>query len=453
MARRTASSKMTVKKKLGDETSGGSEEQDDFGFKALGSPKTDKLSTVRTALKQVFKNEEYIKDYDPSQLREPMPHLSTGIVAMDYLIGGEKNRFGCSPCPGFPRGKLTQIWGAEHSGKTTVCLEAAAQCIREGGQVLYVDWEYAIDPAYASSLIGTAISNKEWFLWAQPETLEEGFQIISACAFVGVELIVIDSVGAAILKAHDEQGLKDKGGAGTGGAGMGAASRRWSDFLPQLKKMVAKSGTALVAISQTRATMSTGYGPKTSPQGGNAWKFYADLRIELRKVKSHNAKALNAMTNKVEELPYANTVQAKLAKCKISPNTGRTVDFYLRLGVGVDNLWTLMDLAKAHGIIKGANWMTWIRPNGEEVKEQGMTKFRARLTGDPVLLQDFQDQVLPLLSASAGASEDDSEDEDSNDAVMATLIAMQKSQKSKDAEGDGDEDDEGGSTPFEEDEE
>lgn len=403
------SSKKASKKK-------GADKQDaHFEFHGRRAPKnkvkTDKLSAARKALKTVFPDEDYEADYDFGQLRQSMPHLPSGIVALDHAIGGEPNRFGVLPCPGYPKGRITQIWGENHSGKTTVCLEAASAAISRGEQVCYIDWEYAIDPSYASYILGVPISDSDYIMWAQPDTLEAGMKIALTVAATGTDLIVMDSVGSAILEAHDEQSLKEIGSSGTGGAGYGAAARKWGRFLPKLKKLCRKQGSTVLLISQTRSTMSsTPWGPSTKPQGGKAFEFFADLRFELKKVKTIKENVYNRMTNKTDKRHVASKIRVRMRKCKIAASTGTEQEFYIRHGEGVDNLTTLIEVAKAHGMIKGSRWPSWTRANGEVYKANGFSKFREGLVDDEDLMDEFTAAVLPLLSSPAIVAPSDDDD-------------------------------------------
>src|SRR3990172_1861322 len=134
---------------------------------------------------------------DHEQLEKSLPHLPTGSLVIDYLIGGSPNRFGVRPCPGIPRSRVSQIWGHESSGKTTIALTTAATTCAAGGTVLYVDWENDIVPDYAAAL-GVPIMDDDKFELVQPETLEDGIKLAAAYAMAGVDLIVFDSVGSAV---------------------------------------------------------------------------------------------------------------------------------------------------------------------------------------------------------------------------------------------------------------
>lgn len=421
-SKRTASKRRTSKKTAAAATKG-----------------SDKILQTRAAMTQILKGDDswVANSLDPALLTESMPHLPTGSHVVDYRIGGTPDPVtGVRPCPGLPKGRLTQIWGEESSGKTTFCLTLAARTIRDGGEVLYVDWEHALEPKYSSRIMGHNIGASDWFLWAQPDTLEEGIQLMLLFAASGGALVIIDSVGAAITKNQDEMKPSEVGTGSKGGDGIGAAARRWNDFLPKLKKLCNKTGTTVCAISQTRDKIGAmGYGPKKNIQGGNAWKFYAAVRFGLKVVKTHKRNSYNALTNKYEEQVYARTVRITMAKCKIASTAGAMADFYIRQGEGIDNVWTLIDVAKAHGIVKGSAWLTWVRPNGEAFKQQGLERFRHALLSEPELLAEFESMVVPLLS---GVSTDDEEPEVEVDSEQLMADMLKKTLEGDDEDGDDD---------------
>lgn len=391
---------------------------------AQPSSGANKLAKASVVLKQLFKDDSFSVQNDPDMLTKPLPHFSSGSTVIDFVIGGAPNKNGISPCPGIPRGKIVQIWGANHSGKTTVCLEAAAAVIAGGGVVSYIDWEYAIDPRYASHILGVSVSDENHIMWSQPATLEEGFQICLTMAAAGVDLIVIDSVGSAVLKVVDESALKDLGN-GTQGAGIGGAARAWGQFLPRLKKTLSRTGSTVIAISQTRAKIGmTGYGgPSEDPQGGKAWPFYADLRFSLAKVKTYTAMLHDPLTNKRDKRAYAHEVKITIQKCKLAPSTNAKGTFYIRYGEGIDDLWSMVDVAKNYGLVKGSGWLTWKRANGEEFKHQGQDNFLAKLSEDEALVHEFLAEVRPLLFSVRGANVDLGSDED-EDMDQDELLAM-----------------------------
>ena len=374
--------------------------------------KTGKLAMARQACAKIVKKPEsnwrVILDYD--QLQRPLPHIPTGSLIIDYLIGGDPNKYEVRPCPGLPRGRVTQLWGHESSGKTTLALTAAAQCIRDGGTVLYVDWENDIVPDYASAL-GIPISDDTKFELVQPDTLEDGIKIATTYATAGVDLVIFDSVGAATPARIANRELTDIAEQ----AKVGELQQVWSQELCNLKRVIAKSKTAVLGISQVRAKISTGPshgGPTTQPQGGNAWKFYSSIRLELRRIKAETSKLYNPITHKTDARVSGGTILCKVIKCKLSKSQGREEVFYISHGDGIDDIRSVMEIGAAHGFIKKAgSWLSWTSPEGEEIRRQGSGQFREYLKEHPDHVQALYRQVLPALGSSTYV-EADYEEED-----------------------------------------
>lgn len=160
------------------------------------------------ASKKVLKTDSFLVNLTPDSYRLSLPHVATGLFVIDYLIGGEPNAQGVAPCPGLPRGKITQVWGAESSGKSTLAQTAAATVCANGGTCLYVDFENAIVPDYAATL-GVPVDDPSRFQLVQPTSLEDGLKLIKIYTLAGVDLIIIDSVGAAVPSAVVERSIKD----------------------------------------------------------------------------------------------------------------------------------------------------------------------------------------------------------------------------------------------------
>lgn len=369
----------------------------------LTSKKGKEFTDVRVAL-------------DEDALKESLPHISSGSEVVDYLIGGAPNKFGVPPCPGLPRGRVIQVWGHESAGKTTLALEACAAICAEGGSALYVDWENDIVPDYAMAL-GVPITDPNRFELLQPETLEDGIKYAAAYAAAGVDLIVFDSVGAAIPRRLAERDALDVAEQGK----VGELQSVWSQELPNLKRVIARTGTAVLGISQIRSNMNTGPGKKTQPQGGNAWKFFSSVRLELRRVMNEKAKEHNVLTHKTDERVIGGIIKVTAVKCKMSRSQGREEIFYIRWGEGIDNQRTIMEIAIAHGIIKkgGAGWLTWDEcPGGKPLKLQGVEKFRQHFLDHEDHYVALRDRVKPLLGAGAAdnfVDEVDDEDGDIDD--------------------------------------
>jgi len=345
---------------------------------------------------------------DDDALKESLPHISSGSEVVDYLIGGEPNKFGVAPCPGFPRGRVAQIWGHESAGKTTLALEACARVCAEGGSALYIDWENDIVPDYAMSL-GVPITDPNKFELLQPESLEDGIKYAMAYSAAGVDLVVFDSIGAAIPRRLAERDALDIAEQGK----IGELQSIWSQELPNLKRVIAQSGTAIIGISQVRATMAR-MGKQSKPQGGNAWKFYSSVRLELRRVKNEHANEHNVLTHKSESRVVGGIIKVTAIKCKMSRSQGREEIFYIRWGEGIDNVRTIMEIAISHGIIKkGGSWLAWEGCPSGPMKLQGTERMRAHLIEHKDQYEQLREVVIPLLGqGTANNFTDETEDQD-----------------------------------------
>lgn len=350
------------------------------------SKTTTKSSKVKSAIKGVdlmatlaeaekgSKGESSLVELDLESLSQSMPHISTGSVALDYLIGGKENAQGVRPCPGMPRGRITNVYGLAGAGKTTIALQTASTVCAEGGTCVYIDWENEVEPRYAQTL-GVPVTDKTRFLLLQPETLEQGFKLMLKFATAGVDLIVVDSVGAGVPEAMFK---KDAGEQGA----VGLLARQWSQFLPLLKRVVAEKNTCVIGISQLREAIGGmggfGGGPTRKPQGGQAWTYYSSLKIMLKVIGKDRGKVWDGLQNKMVESVTGNRVRAVLDKCKVSDAYKHEADFVLVNGIGVDNERTVLELAITVGVIKkGGAWYSWTDPTtGTEHKGQGMDGFR-----------------------------------------------------------------------------
>lgn len=358
------------------------------------------------ASKKVLKTDSFLVNLTPDSYRSSLPHVATGSFVIDYLIGGEPNAQGVAPCPGLPRGKITQVWGAESSGKSTLAQTAAATVCANGGTCLYVDFENAIVPDYAATL-GVPVDDPSRFQLVQPTSLEDGLKLIKIYTLAGVDLIIIDSVGAAVPSAVVERSIKDMDNP----AQVGFSARMWSGFLPAIRIDLIKHNTALLGISQTRAKIGgmTAYGPQTEAQGGNAWKYYSDLRLSLRRVEQEKVKTTNQLTLKVEERITGGKFEGKIEKSKVSKSQGRKENFYITWGRGIDDLRSMVEIAVSHNIIKkSGGWYMY----GDNLKFQGMDGLVKKFRSDTVMFGELLNRVRPLLASTQEAVDEDDVDVD-----------------------------------------
>lgn len=357
--------------------------------------KVSALAQARSVLtKSLGKDDQSLVELDMDQLKKSLPHLPTGSLIVDWLIGGAPNKFGISPCPGAPRGKIWQIYGHESSGKTTLCKTAAATVCQNGGSVGFLDYEYAFDPSYAAAL-GVPISDKNRFELRQPTTLEAGFKIIHAWANAGVDLIIIDSVGAGVPKVIFTRKVEEIGEEQR----MGLVASRWSAYLPKFNGLCMRTGTACMATAQIRAGNFGGMGSNTTVQGGNTWKFFAAIRMKLRKVQAEKAASFDVLTHNTDKVAFGIKVNAKLDKCKVSANAHHEAIFYIRHGEGIDDLRSCIEVALAHGFIKkSGSWIAWPRATGPDIRAQGLEKFRQAINDTDGAFNELYLQVINLLT-------------------------------------------------------
>lgn len=362
---------------------------------------TKKKTDLKAAAKAVAGalKEDHVVTLNPDSLNQSLPHISTGSVALDYLIGGKENGQGVRPCPGIPKGRITNLYGLAGAGKTTIALQTAAQICAEGGTCVYIDWEHEVDHRYAS-ILGVPVTDGSQFMLIQPDTLEAGLRYIFTMADAGVDLIVIDSVGAAVPKAFFEN---NDGGS----MAVGLTARMWSQYLPKIKSKIADTETAVIGISQLRESIGgmSFAGPKKIPQGGKAWSFYSTLQIMLRVVGKEKGKEWDGMQGKAVETVLGTAVRAKLDKCKVSDSAHKEVDFYLMSGEGVDNVRTVLELGIKTGVVKkGGAWYSWQSGEGE-IRGQGLNNFKELLTDAHV--SEIFAQVKPYLADPKNKSEGD----------------------------------------------
>lgn len=305
---------------------------------------------------KIVKTSDVVVPQSMAALKRSIPHIPTGSLMVDWRIGGYINEQGIQPCPGIPRGKITQIYGWNSCGKTTLALTCAATCIANGGTVAYLDYEHEVDQAYAK-VLGVPIGKEDKFMLLQPETLEQGFAFMEAMAKLGVDLIVVDSVGAGITKeTYDltqDQVMKGEKGR------LGQVAAAWSGALQRLKPVFSRSGTAMIGISQMRQS-----GPgKNEPTvtGGEAWKFYTAVRMKLTRIGYEKEKEYDASRHKVtDDVRTGQVVRMQLDKCKVSDTAQRSCDFYISYGKGIDDQHSVFDIAVAHGVIKkSGSYYAW----------------------------------------------------------------------------------------------
>lgn len=378
---------------------------------AKGVPSDSLLMQVRKVIKTIMKEDDPSVDVDVNTLTASHPHFSSGSVVLDYLIGGTPNQVGVAPCPGWPKGKISNIFGHESSGKTTIALEAAAVVCAAGGVVCFIDWENAISLDYAKAL-GVPVDDQDRFYLVQPNTLEAGLSVMFACARAGVDLIILDSVGAGVPKQFRDQGLDEKGLVGR----PGLVAQIWSKVLPELAAEIHESGTHVMGISQIRKKLNmTGYGGDDSThQGGEAWKFFSSIRMSFKRIQSIKSKEYDAITHKTEERVTSSVIKARIVKTKVSASQQREAEFHITFGEGIDNVRDMMKIGMAHGVIgKAGAWYSFERTRGDSVKSCGVPALKQDLLRTPGAYEELTEKILQVMRGAgdsflAVADEEDS---------------------------------------------
>lgn len=303
---------------------------------------------------------------------EPIDSISTGSLGLDVALGID----------GVPKGRIIEIYGPESSGKTTLALQITAQSQKEGGICAFIDAEHALDVKYAGNL-GVDIEN---LLVSQPDFGEQALDILETLVRSGaVDLIVIDSV-AALTPKHEIEG-------DMGDTHVGLQARLMSQALRKLTAIVHKMNTTIIFINQIRMKIGTmGYGSPETTTGGNALKFYASVRIDIRKIA----------TLKQGEEQIGNRVRAKVIKNKVAPPF-RQAEFDIMFGEGISKEGEIVDYGVKLDIIdKSGAWFSY----GETRLGQGREKVKAFLKENTELCTEIEEKVKTAMGMSIGAGVD-----------------------------------------------
>jgi len=288
--------------------------------------------------------------------------ISTGSILIDKAIG----------IGGFPVGRIVEIYGPESSGKTTMTLEAIAACQQQGGTAAFIDAEHALDTVYAEK-IGV---NIEELMVSQPDTGEQALEITDMLVRSGaVDMVVVDSVAALTPKAEIEGDMGD--------SHMGLQARLMSQALRKLTGNIKKSNTLVVFINQIRMKIGVMFGNPETTTGGNALKFYASVRLDIRRTGS---------IKKGDEI-LGNTTRVKVVKNKVAPPF-RQAEFDILYGEGVSREGELLDLGAAQEIVEKAG--SWYSYQGTRIG-QGKDNARQYLKDNPETAKDIEKQIREKL--------------------------------------------------------
>jgi recombination protein RecA len=338
-------------------------------------------------------NDALIKDIDV---------ISTGSLSLDVALG----------IGGLPRGRIVEIYGPESSGKTTLALSTIAEAQKKGGVVAFVDAEHALDVSYARKL-GV---NTEDLLISQPDTGEQALEITETLVRSGaVDVLVVDSVAALVPRAEIEGDMGD--------SHMGLQARLMSQALRKLTAAISRSKTMVIFINQIRMKIGVMFGNPETTTGGNALKFYASIRLDVRRIGSL----------KSGEDVIGNRTAVKVVKNKLAPPFTK-VEFDLMYGEGISAEGDVLDLAVTANIIDKSG--AWYSYNGERMG-QGRDQAKQYLKEHKDVMKDLRDKILAskgigklLVSAESGDIVSDDESSPEMEADETAVSSKGKSKKS-----------------------
>ena len=291
-----------------------------------------------------------------------VPAVSTGSIALDSALG----------VGGFPRGRISEIFGPESSGKTTVALQVVAEAQKAGGMAAYIDVEHALDPAYARKL-GVDVDN---LLVSQPDYGEQALEITNALISSGsIDVLVVDSVAALVPKAELDGEMGD--------SFMGVHARLMSQAMRKLTGIVAKSNTCLIFINQIREKIGVMFGNPETTTGGRALKFYSSVRADIRRIAAI----------KDGETVIGNRTKVKIVKNKMAPPF-REAEFDIIYGEGISRDGDLIDLGVTHNLIEKSG--AWYSFKGERIG-QGRDNAKQFLKDNPDVRKKLDAELRKLL--------------------------------------------------------
>lgn len=327
------------------------------------SPEAKKkaLDTAISQIEKSFGKGTIIKMGENPQMN--VSAVSTGSLTLDLALG----------VGGLPRGRIIEIYGPESSGKTTVALHAIAEAQKLGGEAAFIDAEHALDPVYAKAL-GVNIDD---LLVSQPDSGEQALEICEALVRSGaIDIVVIDSVAALVPQAEIEGDM--------GSSHVGLQARLMSQALRKLSGTISKTNCIVIFINQLREKVGVIYGNPETTTGGRALKFYASVRIDIRK---------SEMLKSGSEA-YGNRVKCKVVKNKVAPPF-KVAEFDILYGHGISKSSEILEIGIAKGIIEKSG--AWISYEGSRLG-QGRDNARAFIENDPALMAELEAKIKAKMS-------------------------------------------------------
>jgi recombination protein RecA len=333
----------------------------------VGPEKEKAIELAVSSIEKAFGKGSIMRLGNEDALVKDIEAVSTGSISLDIALG----------VGGFPRGRIIEIYGPESSGKTTLALHAIAEAQRKGGIAAFVDAEHALDVTYARKL-GVRTDD---LLISQPDSGEQALEITETLVRSGaIDVLVVDSVAALVPKAELEGEMGD--------AHMGVQARLMSQALRKLTGTIAKSSTIVIFINQIRMKIGVMFGNPETTTGGNALKFYATQRLDIRRIGAI----------KDGEAVIGNRTRVKVVKNKVAPPF-KEVEFDIMYGQGISREGDVLDLAAAENIAEKSG--TWFSFGGERIG-QGREQAKAFLREHPEVLQQLEGKLFEKFGIRRG---------------------------------------------------
>lgn len=308
--------------------------------------------------------------------------ISSGSLGLDLALG----------VGGMPKGRIIEVFGPESSGKTTLALHLVAEAQKKGGMCAYIDAEHALDPVYARNL-GVKVDD---LVLSQPDTGEQALEIADTLVRSGaLDVIVVDSVAALVPRAEIEGDMGD--------AHMGLQARLMSQALRKLTATVAKANCIMIFINQIRMKIGVFFGSPETTTGGNALKFYASIRLDIRRIGSIKEK----------DSVIGNQVRVKVVKNKVAPPF-RVVDFDIIYSEGISKAGEVLDMGVKLGYIEKSG--AWYSMDGQKIG-QGREAAKAYLKNNPIMMEKIENMIRNKPEAVENLEVDMTSGEDDDNAV------------------------------------
>ena len=331
------------------------------------TPQQEKMKALQAAMAKIE------KDYGKGAI---MRMGEEQIVNVDVIPTGSISLNAALGVGGYPKGRIIEIYGPESSGKTTLAIHAIAECQKAGGIAAFIDAEHAFDRFYAAHL-GVDIDN---LYMSQPDNGEQALEIADhLIRSSAIDIIVIDSVAALTPKKEIEGDMGD--------SSVGLQARLMSQALRKLTSTISKTNTTCIFINQLREKIGVMFGSPETTTGGNALKFYASVRIDIRKKE----------TVKDGDTPIGNLVKVKVVKNKVAPPF-RRAEFEITFGEGISKIGEIVDLGVEYGIIKkSGSWFSY----GDSKLGQGRDAVKTLLKDNPELCEELEAKIMQAISEKA----------------------------------------------------